>query len=348
MKTLRLGKMTAAAIPLILLCLLLTAAPAHAVGTASGTSIINQASISYNDAGTNPYTALSNIVTVTVADVFAVTISAPADSSGNSNTVVYYPYTLTNTSNASDTFALSVASSAGGNTFVPTLYADDGAGSGIANNNIHETGETTVINSTGALVADQQFKFFVGVLVTQSTANGQTDDTVLTVVGNGAGAGVADDTSDTVVTTALAPALTVAKKVRNVTALGAFSVGPISAKPAETLEYQVQVTNAGAVQATSAVLSDILNANVTYVAGSLWAGSNVATFNGAGNFQKSDGTGGENSPVAQPNCLSDACGAANHTAGLIKFFLGTTANETTGGTLAPASTVYAYYRVTVN
>jgi uncharacterized repeat protein (TIGR01451 family) len=341
MKTFKFAKMATAAIPLILLCLLLTAAPVHAVGTAAGTLISNTASIAYQDAGTNNYTATSNTVDVTVSSVFTVSVNCAAAQNSNSNTTTYYACTLTNTGNASNTFALSALSAP---VWTTALLADDGFGGGanIPNNGIHEAGETTVTATTGALAADATYMFFMAVTVPAGTPNGTTSITTLAVVGSADGTAV-DDTTVPRTTTAQAPALTVAKKVRNVTTAGAFAAVGVTAKPAEILEYQVLVTNAGTVQATSVVLSDILNANVTYVAGSLYVGSNIV-FNGAGNTNKSDAAAGD------AGCGVDACGAANYAAGskTVTFYLGNTATEIAGGTLGLASTVYAYYRVTVN
>lgn len=340
MRSFKFGKTSRTALPLMLLLLLLVTTPAHAVGTPTGTVISNTASIGYQDASTNTYTANSNTVDVTVSSVFAVSVSCAGDQSTNSNTTAYYACTLTNTGNATNTFALVAASAPGWTT---ALYADNGAGGGIANDGLHQAGEVTVTASTGALGADATYKFFAAVTVTSGTANGTTSVATLTVTGSG-DAGAADDTTVTRTTTAQAPALTVAKKVRNVTAGGAFAASGVTAKPTEILEYQVLVTNAGTVQAISAVLSDVLNANVTYVAGSLWVGSNGAASNGAGNALKSDAAAGDAA------CGVDACGAANYAAGskTVTFYLGNTASEAAGGALAPASTVYAYYRVTVN
>lgn len=323
--------------------LLLTASTSMATGTAAGTSITNQAAITYEDSGSNSYSANSNTVTTTVNSVFTVSVNAPSDQSGASNSVVYYAYTVTNTGNDTNTFALSAASGGGGNTWTATLYADDGTGGGTANDGIHHADETTVTSSSGAIAADATYKFFVGVTIPVSTANGQTDDTDLTVTGSGDGGG-GDDTSDTVTTTAQAPAITMTKNVRNVTAAGSFATSA-TADPTDTLEYRIQVSNGGAVTATVVVLTDTLDSNTTFTASSIWIGSNATTYNGAGNTNLSDGTSGDSA------CGADACGAANwnvDTAGDITAYLGNSATESAGGTLSAASTVYVYFRVTVD
>lgn len=316
-----------------LICFFVSTSDVNATGTAAGTTITNQASASYSDASSNSYTANSNSVTTTVNAVYTVSVNTPTDKSGNSNTIVYYAYTVTNTGNNSNTFALSGASGGGGNTWTATLYFDAN-GDGV-----HDAGETTVTSSTGALAQDTSYKFFVAVTIPQHALNSQTDDTVLTVTGS-EDAGAGDDTSDTVTTTAQAPALTITKAVRNVTTSGSFGA-TATANPTQTLEYRVTVANSGAVQATSVLLTDVLNANTTYVTGSIWIGSNGTVYNGSGNTNKTDSTSGDTSS-------GDADGAANYSGGTVTAYLGTGATESAGGSLAIGSTVYVYFRATVN
>ncbi len=308
--------------------------------TPAGTTITNTATINWTDPSSNAYTQNAS-VSVTVNPVYFVTVNSPVDQSGNSNTTVYYAYTVTNTGNDTNTFALSAASGAGGNTWTPALYADDGAGGGVANDGIHQAGETNVIASTGALAADATFKFFVAVPIPLNTANGQQDDTVLTVTGS-QDPGAGDDASDTVTTTALASTLTVTKEVRNVSTGGSFG-SSANANPGHILEYRLTVSNTGPVQAMSLVLTDPLNANLTYTANSIWIGSSNAG-SAAPNVQKTDNTTGDAA------CVVDACGAANYNGGTktITVYLGNTATESAGGTMNNGSAAYVFYRATVN
>ncbi len=148
---------------------------------------------------------------MTVTAVYTVTVSAPADASGNTPSVVYYPYTVTNTGNNTNTFALAAASGGGGNTWTATLYFDAN-GDGV-----HDAGETTVTATTGATRGGCDLQILrAPVTIPASVANGQTDVTTLTVTGAG-DAGAGDDTTDSVTTTVTAPALTITKAVRNVT-----------------------------------------------------------------------------------------------------------------------------------
>ncbi len=310
----------------------------YALGTPTGTAITNQASVNYQDSFSNNYSANSNTVTTTVSSVYSVSVNSPADKYGNSNTTVDYTYTVTNTGNANNTFSLSAASGAG---WTVTLYADDGAGSGTANDGIRQGGETNVTNSSGSLIANATYKFFVSVTIPANTADGTTDGTTtLTVTGSG-DAGAGDDTSDNVLTTVQAPLLSITKNVRNVTAAGSFNT-TATADPGNTLEYRIQVTNSGTVIATSVTLTDSDNAYTTYTGGSIWIGPDGATYNGAGNSVKTDSSSGD------AVCASDACGAANESSGNITAYLGNGATESAGGSLGIGSTAYIYFRVTVD
>ena len=325
---------------LILASLILVRNLANASGTPSGATIQNTANATYEDSNSNSYNAASHTTTVTVPSVYSVSVNSPSDQGGGSNTVVYYAYTVTNTSNDTNTFALSGASGAGGNTWTVALYADDGAGGGTANDGIHQAGETNVTASTGALAADATYKFFVAVTIPAATPNGQTDDTDLTVTGSG-DAGAGDDTSDTVTTTAGAPSVGLTKNVRNVTDAGGFAA-TADADPGDTLEYRITVTNGGSVQATVVVLTDNDHANTTYVSESIKIGSNTTCASNTAADDDSSQEGGE-------TCAADACGQANADgSGNITAYLGNTADESTGGTLAVSSTVYVCFQVTVD
>lgn len=319
---------------LILASLMLVPDLADAIGTASGTSITNTANSTYEDANTNNYSAASNTTTVTVQAVYNVSITSPADDSGGSNTVVYYPYTVTNTSNASATFDLTDTEGS----WTGTLYADDGAGGGTANDDVHQSGETTVTASTGALAADATYKFFVAVTIPADTADGTTDNTTANVAGTGAASSAT--TSDQVTTTANAPGLSITKNVRNVTDSGSFAT-TANADPTDTLEYRIAVTNGGSVQATAVVLTDADGANTTYVSESIKIGSSTTCASNTAADDDSTQESGE-------TCAADACGQAKAVSGAITAYLGNTANESTGGTLAVSSTVYVCFQVTVD
>ena len=308
-----------------------------ALAAPAGTLITNQASVSFHDNNANAFSALSNTVTVTVTSVYTVSVTAPPDAAGGSNTVVYYPYTVTNTGNDNNTFTLTAATGSGlPASWTATIYLDDN-GDGV-----HQAGETTVTGSTGVLAPNGTYKFFVGVTIPLNTANGVQDDTALNV--NGTGAGSAATAQDNVVTTAQAPSVTVAKAVRNVTTSGSFGA-TANAKPNEVLEYRLTVANGSPTQATQVVLTDAAKAYTTYIANSMWIGSNGTTANGSGNVQQDDNNTMGGGEVA---CGTDACGFSSVNGSFdVAAYLGTGATETAGGTLSNGSTVYIYFQVRV-
>jgi len=312
------------------LSMALAAAPA-------GTLITNQASVSFQDANSNSFSALSNSVTVTVTAVYTVSVTAPPDAAGGSNTVVYYPYTVTNTGNDNNTFSLTAATgSALPASWTATIYYDAN-GDGI-----HDPGETTVTSSTGVLAPNGTYKFFVGVTIPLNTANGVQDDTTLNA--NGTGGGSAATAQDNVITTAQAPSVSVAKAVRNVTTSGSFGT-TANGKPNEVLEYRLTVTNGSSTQATQVVLTDAAKAYTTYIANSMWIGSNGTTANGAGNILQDDNNTMGGGEVA---CGTDACGFSSVNGSFdVAAYLGTGATETAGGSLSNGSTVYVYFQVRV-
>jgi len=296
--------------------------------------IINQATATFQDANANNFTALSNTTTVTVTSVYTVSVTSPPDAAGGSNTLVYYPYTVTNTGNDNNTFNLTAATGSGlPNNWAATIYFDaDASGTFTAGD--------TITASTGLLAPAGIYRLLVGVAIPLNTPNGTQDDTTLDVTGTGAG--VAATAQDNVVTTAQAPNLTVVKAVRNVTVPSAFAA-TAGGKPGDILEYRLTVTNGGAIAATAVVLTDPDNAYTTYVPGSIWIGSNGTTSGGAGNvLQDDNNTGAE-------TCAVVVCGIGSATAGgAITANLGNGATELVGGNFTPTSTVYVYFQVRVD
>jgi uncharacterized repeat protein (TIGR01451 family) len=302
-----------------------------ALAAPAGTLINNQATATFQDANANNFTSLSNTTTVTVTSVFTVSVTSPPDASGGSNTVVYYPYTVTNTGNDNNTFALTAATGSGlPNSWIVTIYFDANG------NGVRDPGENTTTASTGLLAPNGTYRFLVGVSIPLNTPNGAQDDTTLNVTGGGGATA-----QDNVVTTAQAPNLTVVKDVRNVSTAGGFGA-TVNATPAQILEYRLTVTNGGVIAATSVVLTDPDHTWTTYVANSIWIGSNGAT-SGAPNVNQDDNnTGAETCAVA-------VCGIGSATAGgVITANLGNGATETLGGSLPPATTVYVYFQVRVD
>jgi len=81
-------------------------APAVFAATAAGTQIKNLATVTYEDAAGNVFSAQSNEAVVTVAQVYSASLGVDVDVSAAPGQTVYLPYVLTNTGNGTDTFEL--------------------------------------------------------------------------------------------------------------------------------------------------------------------------------------------------------------------------------------------------
>lgn len=219
---------------------------AHAAPPPAGTSISNQASATYSDASGQTRTVTSNVVQTTVQQIASLTLVANGAQNATPGSVVYYPHTLTNTGNGTDTFALTTSNAGPGFTMASVqIFADNGSGS--------PTGPA--ITTTGALAAGGIFKYIVvGTLPTTATA-AQTN--TITVVGTS----VFDNTktqSNLDVTTVTTNAVVTLTKSASV------STGTAGTAITYTLTY----TNTGNSTATAVAITDVLPAGLNYTAGS--------------------------------------------------------------------------------
>jgi uncharacterized repeat protein (TIGR01451 family) len=255
--------------------------------------------------------------TISCSSSAAVTLSAPPDSFGPPGSVVNYPYTVTNVGNTPDSFALSVQSPAG---WPGALYADDGAGGGVAGDAVRQAGESVSSATTGVLVPGASYHFFLAQTVPAGSADGTHADTRVSAAGVGA-SGV-----DQVTTSASAATISTAESVRNLTEGGAFAPNA-NALPGDTLEYRMAVTNSGSLPATFVGISSAVPANTTALPGSLWIGT-VASGEGSA-------------------CTAALCGFVRLTGGSIVAHLGSGASEAAGGSLLPGTTLYVYFRAQV-
>jgi uncharacterized repeat protein (TIGR01451 family) len=261
---------------------------------------------------------LDQVKTETVACSLtaAVTVSSPPDNWGFPGSVVNYPYSVTNVGSTGNSFALSVASNTG---WASSIYADDGAGGGIAGDGVRQSGENNEAVSTGPLAPGASYRFFVSVTIPRSSHDRAQTDSRLTVSGAGASG------ADQVTTSAIAAVITLAENVRNLTQGGPFAL-TANALPGETLEYRMTVTNSGSAPATSVSIDSPLPGSMSSVQGSLWIGT-------------APGADGAACPAAQ-------CGWVRESTGSIVARLGQGATES-GGTLLPGKTLYVYFRVQV-
>ena len=233
--------------------MLLVPTGATAQQTAAGTSIGNQASATYTDSSSVSRTATSNVVTTIVQQVASLTLTANGAKTASPGSAVFYPHTLTNTGNGSDSFTLTLApAQSGAFTLTGTHIYLDANGDGIPDNFTDLTG-TNVTVTPGAANA---FKFVITGTVPAGATAGQTNNFSVTATS------VFDNTktaANTDTTTATANAVINVNKVMSSNS-GASPSGPYTV----TLTY----TNSGNSTATTVNIGDALPAGMTYVAGS--------------------------------------------------------------------------------
>jgi uncharacterized repeat protein (TIGR01451 family) len=230
------------------LALLWLAAPAHAAAPPAGTSISNQASATYSDGSGVARTVTSNLVQTTVTQVYSLTLASNGAQNATPGSVVYYPHTLTNSGNGTDTFNLAAANS-GSPQFNMTnvqIFADNGSG----------TPTGPAITSSGALAAGATFKFIVTGTVPATATAGQTNTLGVTATSTGDGTKTASNTDTTTATSNAVVTLTKSISV----ATGAAGTGPYT--------YTLTYTNTGNSTATNVAISDVIPTGMTYVTNS--------------------------------------------------------------------------------
>ena len=155
--------------------------------TPAGTDINNRATVTYEDANGNSYSAQSNESTVTVAEVYAATLENDGSKSGAPGETVYFTHTLTNTGNADDSFSVDglagLDAATGASTY--TVYLDANG------NGVPDAGEAAV--NTVNLNAGQQAELIVAVPVPAGAGAGDTIESTLLVESVGGGAGTVED-----------------------------------------------------------------------------------------------------------------------------------------------------------
>lgn len=153
-------------------------APAVFAATAAGTQIKNLATVTYEDAAGNVYSAQSNEAVVTVAQVYSATVGVDVDLSAAPGQTVYLPYVLTNTGNGTDTFDLTAIDGITGgdniNASNITIYEDTNG------NGEPDAGEPPITNLTLPANVDNIANLVVAVEVPASATDGQTLGVTLT------------------------------------------------------------------------------------------------------------------------------------------------------------------------
>lgn len=245
---------------------------AHAA-PAAGTVIGNQASATYNDAGGTPRTATSNLVTTTVSQVKSFTLTANGARTAAPGQTVYYPHTITNTGNGTDTYALNAPTStnfaAAAAPHGGLAYYLDANGDGVPDNAV-------AINTSGPIAMGGIFRFVVAGTVPAGAASGNTADITVS----------ASDTTPTTQTNT--DTTTVANSVITVTKALSLASGP---SPQAGITVTLSYTNSGTATANNVQLTDVLPATMTYVAGSgRWSVSGATVLTDASDGVEQAGT----------------------------------------------------------
>jgi len=240
----------------LLVALLLASAGAFGAGTSAGTVIQNSASVAYSDSGGNPQPSVqSNVANVTVSQVAAVAVApTTASKQASPGSTATYALTATNNGNGADNFSLS-AVSASSPAWTVTLFRDDGANGGTANDGIRQSGETNPATSTGSLAADASFRCFAVVQVPTGAADASRDTTTFTATSQ---FDATKKASAVLTTTVSSAVLTLTK-----------SADQTSAAPGANIQYTITYRNGGSGAAQNVVITDAIPAQVNYVANSV-------------------------------------------------------------------------------
>jgi uncharacterized repeat protein (TIGR01451 family) len=231
-------------------------APARAATPLAGTNIGNQAAATYTDASAVPRNVTSNTVNTIVQQVPAFTLTAPSTKTVSPGGTVYFPHTLTNTGNGTDTFNLSTANLATNGVTASTfdfssiqIFADNGSGA--------PTGPA--ITTTGALASGAAFKFIVVATAPPGATNAQVDYLNATAVGTATATPAPSQSNlDTANVTGNA----------NISVTKAISAPSGPSPSAAPLTYTLTYTNTGNATATAVTLTDLIPAGMTYVVNS--------------------------------------------------------------------------------
>ncbi len=173
---------------LLLAGIFFMAPPLHAAPVAAGTVISNTAAGSYIDsAGGRQVSVSSNTVSLTVAALEALTLTASQNIDVGAGSVFALSHTLTNTGNTAANFAISIQATAiGGNGLVPVNFqvVRDTNGNGIA-----DAGETAL--TAGTLIFLNPGEKAILLLVGQipgTAQTGQSSQLLITATSQGQGA----------------------------------------------------------------------------------------------------------------------------------------------------------------
>ena len=288
-------------IHIITICLLaigLLSSPVYAVGTSATSAISNTATISYVSGG-SPLVASDTVVisvhelievTTTWQDAANVPVSTPS-------TAQVLTYLIVNTGNGIETFSLSVDNTDVTDDFNPVfsqIYLDNGNNTwdGIATETLYQPGindpvldangtdriTVFVLNDIPAALSNGDLgNSRLDVQSTTAGAAGAAVGTVLNNLGDGgaidAVVGSSQAQTNTTGTYVVAPAaavtVTLTKSSSVIANLEGCGVPPCAPNPGATIRYTVVADVAGAGDAESLVITDVVPADTTYVAATI-------------------------------------------------------------------------------
>lgn len=279
--------------PIVLAYCLALSLPSAALATGieAGTLIENTAQATYETAA-GTQTIDSNTVTIRVDELLNVSLASldagPVSTAPGSAVL---SFEITNTGNGPEAFRLTANPSVAGNDFDTTV---DGIAVDTNGNGVYDAGIDLILTGpeTTALVdADDTLTVFVLVNVPASAADADTSEVTLTaaaVTGTGApgttfaGAGVGG--SDAVVGSSGAQASANGSLLVGVTTVQLVKAAAISDPfggnapvPGATVTFTISAIVSGSGSVDDLVVSDVIPAGTTYVAGTLALGGGSLT-----------------------------------------------------------------------
>jgi uncharacterized repeat protein (TIGR01451 family) len=229
-----------------------------------GTVVNNSATLLFNnilDEQQAAVSAVSTGATLTIAQIYFVSVGADATDVGDPSDYVYYAVTVTNTGNGPDVMNISYT-----NTLTSfTFYLD------ANKNGVIDEGENVLTdsNNDGTIDVGTLTQGAIAYVVAKAQIPAGTADatvSVMTMTATSAGNARESD-SGTLTVTVTAPILSLLK-----------AVSPQGNQPPGTvLTYTVTVMNVGTGEATDLVISDEIPANTSYEYGSLKLGGTSKT-----------------------------------------------------------------------
>ncbi len=250
-----------------------TAAPHALAATPAGEQIKNLATVTYQDAAGNSYSAQSNEAVVTVAQVYSATVGQDVDKTAVAGQVVYLPFTLTNTGNGPDDFAISAANGITGGDDLDAATIEvyrDTSGNGVPDGSEPAVAAGTPITLPAGAIEN----LVVAVTVPGGATDGETLGVTLTAEAfNGTGAAVTASVED--VSTSAAKGRDNAdgtnESLITITGDAVLVVSKASSHDVanKRITYTVSVRNDGNQPARDVVLFDGLPAGTDYVSSSV-------------------------------------------------------------------------------